>query len=185
MKDEQLIKHAYEQVVTAAARLASFATGRPTASFGPISERQEMLVLDDLAHFAYHGRRLISLTGTQNKFRSIVIPGPPEIKNDLILTKILNIIIHHEDIIIVRTKLHAELIKCKAEGGSEEEMMNILMRYKNPSNYLIPVIVSVQSDHSDVTSFRLENLINVFESKILKDIINACSERKIYLDMEF
>lgn len=43
---EQHIKHAYDQVVTLAARLSSFSTGRPTMSDGPINERQEMLALD-------------------------------------------------------------------------------------------------------------------------------------------
>jgi hypothetical protein len=44
-----VIRHAYENVLNACARLASFATGGPTTTDGPISEQQEILAADDLA----------------------------------------------------------------------------------------------------------------------------------------
>jgi hypothetical protein len=45
-------RHAYEKVLTACARLVSFSTGVPPATDGPISERQEMLAVEDLIKFA-------------------------------------------------------------------------------------------------------------------------------------
>ena len=42
--DHQVIRHAYENVLTACARLAAFATGTPTGSLqGLINERQSIL----------------------------------------------------------------------------------------------------------------------------------------------
>ena len=49
LKNEQVIRHAYENTLTASARLASFASGKPTMSKdGLIDARQEVLVADDL-----------------------------------------------------------------------------------------------------------------------------------------
>jgi hypothetical protein len=41
-----VIRHAYENVLTACARLASFSTGGPTTTDGPISGQQEILAVD-------------------------------------------------------------------------------------------------------------------------------------------
>lgn len=63
-----VIRHAYESVLIACARLASFASGGPTTTNGPISEQQEILAADDLVSFAIHARRLIQNTSTQKRF---------------------------------------------------------------------------------------------------------------------
>jgi hypothetical protein len=52
----RIIRHAYEEVLTACARLVSFSNGSPPATDGPISERQEPLVVEDLIDFTIHAR---------------------------------------------------------------------------------------------------------------------------------
>src|SRR5215468_8838230 len=66
-----VIRHGYENVLTACARLASFATGREPTTDGPVSRRQEILAVDDLVGFAIHARRLIENTASSKRFRGV------------------------------------------------------------------------------------------------------------------
>ena len=182
MKEEQLIRHAYEQVITYAARLAAFSTAKLTKSNGPIGERQEILALDDLASFAYHARRLIALTGTQRMFSNVSIPGKYKEERTVRIKEILNVIVHHVKITIVRTKLIAYIIKYGVEG---RDPMEALAKYNHLSKTLIPPIVAIKSERVDSIVFKIENLIEVFQDKILSKIINVCYEHKIYLDLDF
>jgi hypothetical protein len=74
----RIIWHAYEEVLTACARLVSFSTGSPPVIDGPIAERQETLAVEDLITFAIHARRLIESTGQTIRFKNteILFPGP-------------------------------------------------------------------------------------------------------------
>src|SRR6266850_2351690 len=72
----RIIRHAYEEVLTACARLISFSTGNPPVTDGPISERQETLAVEDLINFVIHARRLIESTGQIAPFNKIEILFP-------------------------------------------------------------------------------------------------------------
>jgi hypothetical protein len=63
----RVIRHAYEEVLTACARLVAFSTGSPPVGDGPIGERQEILAVEDLIKFAIHARRLIESTGQKTR----------------------------------------------------------------------------------------------------------------------
>ena len=73
-----VIRHAYQNVLNACARLASFATGSPTTTDGPIDQQQELLAADDLVTFGIHARRLIENTTTTPAIaaRPGLHPGP-------------------------------------------------------------------------------------------------------------
>ena len=68
-----VIRHAYENVLTACARLGSFATGREPTTDGPVGRQQELLAVDDLVGFAIHARRLIENTASSKRFRGVGI----------------------------------------------------------------------------------------------------------------
>jgi hypothetical protein len=101
-----VIRHAYENVLTACARLAAFATCDPaTYGLGLIYERQEILAVDDLVTFAISARRLIENTMTPKEFLSIEIFAASK-DTDVIrrpVVRIINIIVHHKDIYISRS----------------------------------------------------------------------------------
>jgi hypothetical protein len=71
-----LIRHAYEEVLTACARLISFSSGGPSIGYSLIDERQETLAVADLISFAIHARRLIENTGQKSRFNKIEIVFP-------------------------------------------------------------------------------------------------------------
>jgi len=106
-----VIRHAYENVLNACARLASFATGGPTTTDGPISEQQEILAVDDLVSFAIHARRLIENTASQSRFRQVTLrqswkaPG-----KTIAITRVINVLVHHKKIKIVRDLFKLELL---------------------------------------------------------------------------
>jgi len=179
MKDEDLIRHAYDQVVNYGARLFSFASGRPLKSDGPLDNRQKLLALDDLAAFAYHARRLMDLTGTKERFLQQEIPGKTQGKNAIGISRILNVIVHSERIEILRTEFDAALL-----GSSVNEVMELLVNNSAMAEKLIPVTVIIKSDHSDHMTFKLEDLIERFQEKILARIIEVCDKAKIYLDAD-
>jgi hypothetical protein len=68
-----VIRHAYEDVLSACARLASFATGGPTRTDGPITRQQTILAVDDLVTFAIHARRLIENAAKSNRFTQVTV----------------------------------------------------------------------------------------------------------------
>jgi hypothetical protein len=72
----RVIRHAYEEVLTACARLISFSTAGPSIEDGPINERQELLAVEDLISFAIHARRLIENTGQKSRFSKVEIVFP-------------------------------------------------------------------------------------------------------------
>jgi hypothetical protein len=74
--DHTVIRHAYENALTACARLSAFATCIPTASQGLlINARQDIPAIDDLVAFATNARRLLENTRTKQCFCHIAIPA--------------------------------------------------------------------------------------------------------------
>lgn len=179
MKDADLIRHAYDQVVTCGARLFSFATGRLLKSDGPIDNRQKLLALDDLAAFAYHARRLMALTDTQKRFLEIEIPGSYQDLSAIRISRILNTIVHSERIEILRTEFDVALL-----NKTREEVIELLVKNSAIAENLIPVTVIIKSDQVNHMTFKLEDLLERFQEKILNGIISVCDESKIFLDLD-
>jgi hypothetical protein len=100
----KVIRHAYNNVLSASARLISFATGIPTASRDQlINERQRLLAADDLITFAIHARRLIENTESHEQFRKVFITTTLDGKElQVPITTIINKLIHHKYIKIAR-----------------------------------------------------------------------------------
>jgi hypothetical protein len=100
----KVIRHAHNNVLSACARLLSFATGIPTASRDQlINERQGILAADDLVTFAIHARRLIENTESHKQFGKVFITTTVDReKLQVPITTIINKLIHHKYIKIVR-----------------------------------------------------------------------------------
>jgi hypothetical protein len=68
------IRHAYENVLTASARLAAFATCEPTdARQWLINTRQQLLATNDLVIFAINARRLMDSTNTLGTYQKVTV----------------------------------------------------------------------------------------------------------------
>ena len=178
-KNHQVIRHAYENVLTACARLSSFATAKPTDSIDNlINARQTILATDDLMAFAINARRLMDNGASLDQFANAIIKVTfNDIDTVKPVTRIVNILIHHNDIRIIRFNYELMVLD-NPIGGSDFDAQ--LFLHKNVKSF--PPIVRVKSDQNKRVIFDVAELIHVFESKVLAPIVEICAEDKLYLD---
>ena len=176
---EAHLRHAYEQVLNNGARLSLFATGRRTRTRGPFDFRQEDLARDDLTNFALHARRLIELTQTKKRFSSVKIIGvKKDKKTELPITKILNVLIHHEYIHIIRDEMNLH-IRDEPHRWSEilanDALGEVVYKTYSPK-------IMVRPDRGDTVGFDLGMMVEIFQDKVLYPVIEMCEELGCYLD---
>lgn len=172
------VRHSYESVLSACARLYLFATGQAPESKGPIGTRQEVLVHEDLTAFAIHARRLIASTISMEAAADVLVAGMNDRADDAIaITRILNTIIHHADMKIHRTDLYFQWARrCEASGKfGPAELFGIKANR-------IPPLCIVTSHEDRTVAFRLKELIDVFQTHILVPVIDYCEEQNLFLD---
>ncbi len=175
----QLIRHAYEELLTRSARLSLFATGRQTRMDGPIDQRQLNLALDDLALFGLHCRRLIDLVGVRQRFRPVEVPLIAHDENpqkSVGFMYLINVFVHLDDVEIFRNKFQ---IRTVLEG---DKGIEYLSDYFGEFDDQFEPILAVKSDHSKAIVFRLVNLIEIFQAHVLSKIIDVCGEQGLYLE---
>jgi hypothetical protein len=172
----RIIRHAYEEVVTACARLISFSTGGWPKTDGPIDARQEMLAVEDLINFAIHARRLIENTGQKMRFQKIEISfpqgqGPPP---HIRISDVINVIVHHRAIDLIRSK-NQKLFKL-----GQIDQYEFLT---NPDECVPPMVIATSDKKTLV--FPILELIETFQEQILSIVIDLCAEHHLFLDEDF
>lgn len=172
-----VIRHAYEQVLDSCARLGAFATGNPPLTEGPIAERQEFLAIDDLLNFSIHARRLIESTVGSKRIKTVTIPIKNPKTKGIGAWKLINAIVHHNDIHIIRTTFQLRLYM-----GDSLENLTPLMISGNKENKSFPPMMIVKSDQEKYTTFEIVNLIEIFQEKVLSPIIDLCDEQNLFLN---
>jgi hypothetical protein len=166
------IRHAYENVTTSSARLFSFSTGRAPTSDGPIADQQTLLASDDLVAFAIHGRRLIENTISGKRARHVLVPvATKDAKQYIPITKLINALIHHRDILILRTEQEVRI------WSGVRRLEDFLIANRKS----IKPICFVTSEKESIM-FRIEEMVEVFQEKILEQIINLCAENRLWLE---
>jgi hypothetical protein len=184
---ERLIRHAYEEVLTACARLISFSTGGPSIDDGPIVERQELLAAEDLISFAIHARRLIENTGQKSRFNKIeivfsgrsMVPTTETLVRSKLqrirIWKAVTYIIHNTNLYIIRDARSRDAFF----GGWKEVILSNVAQ-----EFFAPMVV-VMSQKGTIF-FPIRELIETFAGKVLSPIIDLCSEHHLFLeDLDF
>jgi hypothetical protein len=167
----RIIRHAYEQVLTACARLISFAAGGEPTTDGPIGERQETLAVEDLIEFAIHARRLIDSTVKgERRFANVSVHANKRRTKTVKVRKIINVLIHNDSIRIVRSEWDIAVMTQKSP----------FERLAQPDK-IFPPFVIVKS-HRDDCVFDLTELIETFQHRILVPITDLCAEHHLFLD---
>jgi hypothetical protein len=161
VRSHSVIRHAYENVLNACARLASFATGGPTTTDGPISEQQEILAVDDLVTFAIHARRLIENTDSQNRFRRVTLRLNPKGPVGVIaITRVINVLVHHKQMEIVRDMFQLEM------ASGQSNVYEIMARYGTEAtrqhNKNFSPVVFIKSENSPTISFDILEMVETF-----------------------
>jgi hypothetical protein len=175
-----VIRYAYENVLTACARLASFSTGGPTTTDGPISGQEEILEVDDLVSFAIHARRLIENTASRKRFKHVVIRSYN--LRTIPITRVINVLVHHKEIEIIRGLFKLELVTGRLSP------IDALIKYGTEKtrkyNKKFSPVVSITSDHGTTIALNIQQCIEVFQSKALNHILEICAEHGLYLDLD-
>lgn len=168
-----VIRHAYENVLTASARLFSFASGYKPTSDGPIEQQQEMLAVDDLLAFAIHSRRLIGNTISLERANRTAVQAITENEKTYIpITRIINILIHHKNVDVIRT---AERLRIRLHASTFDDFMAV------NQTRIEPLCIAV-SDKNRGIGFRIHSLIDVFQEEILGSVIELCAEQNLFLE---
>jgi hypothetical protein len=170
-----LVRLAYEQCLTAAARLASFSTSTRPKCDGPIEQRQDDLALDDLLIFAINARRLIHNTTGSRIFGEIYCM-PHAMPNAKKICSVIDLIIHHTSMLLVRDDGDIQL----ARLGRSPDITDLIQLKRND----IKPFVIVKSDQGRETGFLIENFIEVFQEKVLSVIIDFCADGGLFLDFD-
>ena len=117
----------------------------------------------------------MDLTTTKARFKNVYILGVSGGKrSELSIRRIIDIIIHHEQIEIVRTELKAQLLLGRVHPFE-------VLATVDPDRAFSPIII-LKSDRSEMNVFKLENLVEIFQKKILNVIVALCGEHGIYLE---
>jgi hypothetical protein len=172
-----VIRHAYQNVLHACARLASFATSVPTTTDGPIEQQQELLAADDLVTFGIHARRLIETTAKAKRFTHVTVRQHPRSGERISITRIINVVIHHKHVTIVRSDFQMDL-------ASSHNPVEVLVKYSGSAHRYFPPIAVLTSDKNRTISFELGELIETFQAKVLNPIIDLCGEHGLHLDLD-
>lgn len=99
----KLLRHSYDQVITDAARLASFAASPLLNEMGSLETRQDELAIGDLISFALHLRRLIEVSGAGALVRTSSVEAIRDSNKVMTpVTTIINKIIHNQRLEILR-----------------------------------------------------------------------------------
>ena len=171
-----VVRRAYNNAITACARLHSFAHGVRPDLGSRIGRQQELLAADDLVVFAINARRLIETTiGRENAlkkhhFRCMEKGGRLAYRP---FWDVINIVVHHKNIDIIRSR------PPKEQGGDVEARYRALLE-QDPEP--VPAGCIVSSDRGRTIAFRIVDLVEVFESWILDGIVDMCLEQNLDLD---
>lgn len=170
-----LIRHAYEEALNRCARLALFATAKPTDVDGPVDARARKLAWDDLSTFAIHARRLVDISGTRKQFSKVTIRGVRNgMAQQLSLMEIVSAIVHSSAVEIARTDLEVHTLAAR-------DPIAAFVAFKGKPRAISPQIAIIAGPHKSV-SFSLIDLTRIFEAEILNPIIEICSDDMLFLE---
>lgn len=179
----RVIRHAYEEVLTACARLISFSSGGHSIDDYLINERQEMLAVADLISFAIHARRLIEHSGQKSRFNKIeiVFSGRSLVPTTETLARLklqririwkaITYIVHNTNVQVIRDARSRDAL---FSGWKAVLFSNISLEYFAP-------MVVVRSQNGTIF-FPIRELIETFADKVLSPIIELCAEDHLFLE---
>lgn len=172
-----IIRHAYEQMLTRAARLSSFAYASVLPDNTDVVERQTQLAIDDLVTLAIYTRQAIENSGLHEKLRAVEMPvfyGAEPKPTPII--DVINKIIHHQFIHMWR---HASDFKNHEPFADfKGDLAEWLKNYRKG----IPAAVAIKSDRGKLIGFRVATLVDAILEGLLEPLVEHCSDCGLYLE---
>jgi hypothetical protein len=131
------------------------------------------LAADDLVTFGIHARRLIENTAKAKRFTHVTVTQYPLPGKRIAITRIINILIHHKYIVIVRSDYQMEI-------AASRNPLEVFIKYDRSLIDTFPPIIILTSDQNRTISFELGELIETFQAPI----IDLCGEDRLHLDLD-
>ncbi|MEL3892655.1 hypothetical protein V6B08_20420 [Ferrovibrio sp. MS7] len=193
------IRLSYNTILDRLARLTSFANALESETEVDINERQKSLFVDDIIALAINARRFLSdlemtkasqkahvpLLGFYFKQNYEDVDIYPSTKT-IPISRILNIIIHHKELVIFRSKMDivAKLIirPRNIESSELDSFFHIYNITQKLRMQKIKPIMSIQSDKPTMLVLQVSEFISVFSEAIFTKAIEHCEDHEIFLN---
>jgi len=186
----ELAKHAFGEVITRAARLASFGASDKLVVESDISEKQNLLALDDLLIFSIQARRLIDSAEMSKTARSVMVPlWSCVLEQDLYryfesnrtinFWKFLNAVIHSADIQLVRTQFQTALMLKRPE----EDVVETFVKYHRKGSFRPKCFVI--TDRREVFVLDLAQVVEIFDQLVLVKVLDYWHEKRLFLGVDY
>lgn len=170
-----LLRHSYDQAITHAARLASFAASPLMAEMHALEDRQNELAMGDLVSLALHLRRLIEVTDTGIPVRGATVDAIREGKKGATpVTTVVNKIIHHRRLDILRRQSD-----CMPPPDRTNELLMAWLKARNVGYY---PMFAVEADTGGMIGMQAAEFVSAAYRGVVKPIVDYCDERKFYLE---
>jgi hypothetical protein len=145
-----------------------------------INARQDILAIDDLMEFAINARRLIENTTSPEHFLHVTIKaamaqrdGTAGNAGQTRITRILNALVHHKDLHIVRFNF---------KKPENDDIASIMEIYKLENITYSEPMIMLTTDRGQRIGFRLKELILTFETEVLNPILDFCADQDLDLE---
>lgn len=170
-----LLRHSYDQAITHAARLASFAASPLLAEMGVLEDRQNELAMGDLISLSLHLRRLLELSNTGDFVRTNSVEAVRNGKKTMIpITTIVNKVIHHQRLDILRRQSDY-----MAAPEHTDEALAAWMKARQVGLY---PLFAVQADSGGLIGLRFAEFVVAAYRGIVRPIVDYCDDRQFYLE---
>jgi hypothetical protein len=184
---KESLHRAYEAVMDRCARLLSFASSRSYDTWINIDERQTALAIDDLVALALHARRLINDAHFSGFARNVSVPTItaeyhgdhyrfPKRGDYVAITRLFNVIIHHDLIEIYRDS--GDLLVHALRAHGTRLALDDILRHEIQQ---FPAKLMMKSDKSDVVFVDLSEFLLLFVERVLDPLVDRCADGGVYL----
>jgi hypothetical protein len=181
------IRKEYQSVLTYCARLASFSSSLPIDTETDVNVQQVALAEDDLVAFALHSRRLLADTEMTSLSTKVEVPTVVAVisrdqtafRNTgeaVAVSRLTNIIIHHDYLRIFRTALDLR------EGFPEGldcvglyELLGALRRQK-----MLPKL-ALKSRESKLFFIDLAAFMAIYLEHVFNPVVDHCADQELFL----
>lgn len=180
--NKQLVRSSYESCLDVTARLNAYATSKPFLGASEINARQDFLATNDLIQFCIHTRRLVDSVGLRDLVLETMIEsnlGPMSLS----LWKAIGGLIHHDDLLIIRTASGWKMFQAVIAGAHGDEYWERVRPHLKDRPYSEPITPRIlfKSDKIPYTLFNLEEFLEVFSTKILPAICESSLDKGLSL----
>lgn len=179
--DKKVVRSSYESCLDATARLSAFATSKPFPDALEVNERQDVLATDDLISFCIHARRLIENTGLKDLLSKTTMETSD--RSQISLWKIIGCLIHHDELVIIRSAVRFRMLQETLDGTTGEEFFKKVQHEIKKPQYSEPITPHVlfKSDKIHYTLINLTGFVQIFSEDIILEVVKKAQGEGLYL----